>query len=317
MISSKGDRVAASERVLFTDRDVSRQSIANATSLPYLLVAYGLQSGWSAPRTAVFCGDLLSKGWERLRGTGARAIVRQFALNLMCSGGEARFLSGGSDHAESWVADVLDRYEVDRFGISRPQAQQFTTAFSPIANSLGYRFTWRKAGNDIVLKLDVAGRKARASHQVERERDPGGVKFTTAEIHQHALANSSSLPYLMVALARATDRTPDDVVAFAAKGLLPFWEPLRYSGAAAIACQMAVNVVACGGELEHFRGGRRNAEAHLSGLPTEEEAAFFDVPLSDVDQCYEMFALIAAHLGYLATWRRVGNEVVLTVYKPR
>lgn len=309
--------MVVSERVLFTDRDVNRQSIANATSLPYLLVGYGLQADWPAERTALFCGDLLAKGWQRLRGTGARAIVRQFALNLMCSGGEARFLSGGVDHAESWVADVLGRYEVDRFGISRAEALHFITAFGPIADSLGYRFTWRKAGNDIVLKLDPMGSKRRAAHQVERERDPGNLQFTPAEVSQHALANSSALPYLMVALARAAGRTPDDAVGFAANGLAPDWETFRYAGAAAIVCQMAVNVVASGGELEHFSGGKRNAEARLSGMPLDAEAAFFDVPLSEVDQYYDVFTQLAAHLGYSANWRRDGNEIELTVYKPR
>ena len=120
----------------------------------------------------------------------------------------------------------------------------------------------------------------------------------------------------LVALARSCGRTPEDAAAFAAARHAPIWEPLRAEGADAVAREMAVNVISCGGELARFAGDQHLAQVSVAGVPTDEEAAVFDVALDDVDRFYGSLCLTAEQLGYLSTWRREGNEIVLTVQGP-
>ena len=295
--------VSSSDHVHFTGEEINRQALANAATLPYLMVAYGRECGLSAGVTALFCGRIFAKGWARLRGTGARAVVRTITVNLVSTGGTLISLTGDNRHAEARVSGLPDPLRLEVFGVSREDVLRFCDVFAPIASYVNCRFAWRVEGEEIVVT--VAG-----PPDLPSTGAGGDAAITDDDIYQQALGNASSLPYLMVALARACGRTPEDAVAFAAARYARLWDPARDNNPVAVARRIALNVLSCGGELMFFDGDEQRAETRIAGVPTEEEVEFFDVALEDVDQVYGMLCLEAQHLGYRAAWRREGNELV-------
>jgi hypothetical protein len=140
--------------------------------------------------------------------------------------------------------------------------------------------------------------------------------FSDAEINQQALANASALPYLMVAFARACGRTPEEAAAFSGKIFAPGWARLAGAGANELVRQMALSIVCCGGEVQALTGDSMTAEVRVSGVPTEDEAAFFGITCEEMDRYCDVFAPIARSLGFSYFWRRDGDLLVLSVSRP-
>ena len=143
--------------------------------------------------------------------------------------------------------------------------------------------------------------------------DTQELVYTDTEINQQALANASALPYLMVAFARATGRSPEEAAEFAGKIFAPGWTRFTGMGALFIVRQMALSIVCCGGEVQELTGDERSAEAWVTGVPAQEEAAFFGVTCDETDRFCDVFVPIAASLGFAFEWRREGEILILSV----
>ena len=139
--------------LVYTDAEINQQALANASALPYLLVAFAQATGRTPEEAAAFVGTILTPGWSRFTGMGALFVVRQMALSLVCCGGEVEELTGDEWSAEARVTGVPVQDEADFFGISCDEADRFCNVFEPIATSLGFTFVWRR--DDDVLVLSV------------------------------------------------------------------------------------------------------------------------------------------------------------------
>ena len=139
--------------LLFTDAEINQQALANASALPYLMVAFAQASGKSAEEAAEFSGRIFAPGWARLSGAGAYDVMRTVALNLVCCGGELERLSGDADHAEARVTGVPVQDEAHFFGITTDQADDYSSVFRPIVASLGFTFTWRRDGSALIYEI--------------------------------------------------------------------------------------------------------------------------------------------------------------------
>lgn len=137
----------------FTDAEITQQSLANASALPYLMVAFARDSGRTPAEAAAFAGKLFAPGCARLDGMGALALARHLALNMVCAGAEVERLAGDERAAEVIVSGVPIQEEATFFGINCDDADQFCGVFAPIAESLGFSLNWRRAGDKLVLKV--------------------------------------------------------------------------------------------------------------------------------------------------------------------
>jgi hypothetical protein len=145
--------VSEVRELLFTDAEINQQALANASALPYLMVAFARACGKSAEEAAEFSGRLFAPGWARLSGAGAYDVMRTVALNLVCCGGEVEQLSGDADSAEARITGVPVQDEADFFGITTDQADQYSSVFRPIVTSLGFAFTWRRDGSALIYGI--------------------------------------------------------------------------------------------------------------------------------------------------------------------
>jgi len=146
--------------------------------------------------------------------------------------------------------------------------------------------------------------------------DSTNLWFSDAEINQQALANASALPYLMVAFARACGRTPEEAASFSGKIFAPGWARLAGFGADEVVRHMALSIVCCGGEVQELTGDATSAEVRVTGVPIEDEAAFFGITCEETDRYCDVFAPIAESLGFSYSWRRDGSALVLSVSRP-
>ena len=141
------------QELVYTDVEINQQALANASALPYLMVAFAQATGRTPEEAAEFVGNILAPGWSRFTGLGALFIVRQMALSIVCCGGEVQELTGDDWTAEAWVTGVPVQEEADFFGISCDEADRFCNVFAPIATSLGCAFSWRRDSETLVLSV--------------------------------------------------------------------------------------------------------------------------------------------------------------------
>jgi hypothetical protein len=149
--------VSEVRELLYTDAEINQQALANASALPYLMVAFARTCGRSAEEVAEFSGSILAPGWARLTGMGAYEVMRIVALNLVCCGGEVERLSGDADSAEACVIGVPVQDEADFFGISTDDADHYSEVFGPIVASLGFTFNWRRDGSALIYGICRTG----------------------------------------------------------------------------------------------------------------------------------------------------------------
>jgi len=145
--------VSDTQDLVYTDTEINQQALANASALPYLMVAFARATGHTPEEAAEFTGNIFAPGWSRFTGMGALFIVRQMALSIVCCGGEVQELTGDDWSAEAWVTGVPVHEEADFFGVTCDEADRFCDVFAPIATSLGFAFDWWRENDALVLSV--------------------------------------------------------------------------------------------------------------------------------------------------------------------
>ena len=145
--------MASAEIVRFSNAEINQQALANASALPYLMVAFARACGRAPEEAAEFAGRIFAPGWARLAGQGAATVLRTIALNLVCCGGEIEDFSGDHNLADARISGVPVQDEAEFFGITCEETDRFCDIFAPIAESLGFVFSWRRDGPTLVLAL--------------------------------------------------------------------------------------------------------------------------------------------------------------------
>ena len=138
----------------FSEEEITRQALVHSSALTYLMVAYARECGQDPEHAAAFTGRLFAKGWARLSNEGALAVVRQMALILICIGGEIASISGDDERAEVRATGVLTNEDARFFGIDRDAADRFCNVFTPMTESLGFSFDWRRVGDDLIYTIE-------------------------------------------------------------------------------------------------------------------------------------------------------------------
>jgi len=145
--------VSDTQDLVYTDAEINQQALANASALPYLMVAFARATGHTPEEAAEFTGNIFAPGWTRFTGMGALFIVRQMALSIVCCGGEVQELTGDDWSAEAWVTGVPVQEEADFFGVTCDEADRFCDVFAPIATSLVFAFDWWRENDALVLSV--------------------------------------------------------------------------------------------------------------------------------------------------------------------
>jgi hypothetical protein len=137
----------------FTMEEVLQQAMANAQALALVAVGYAKEKGLSLDEFWSFVGEKFTLGWDVLRGKGARAAMRVFALNMVSVGGTLESLSGDEARAEAIIANWPSPDLLQAFGGSQGDVDLMYAVFQPIADVLGLKYEWRRQGDRVTLIL--------------------------------------------------------------------------------------------------------------------------------------------------------------------
>jgi hypothetical protein len=148
-----GRHVSETGQLEFTEAEITRQALVHSSALTYLMVAYARECGQSPEHVAEFAGRVFTKGWARHVDQDALGIIRSIALIVVAIGGEVVSISGDSLEAEVRATGVITAEDAQFFGITRDEADRFCNVFVPMAASLGYVFTWRRDGNELIYTV--------------------------------------------------------------------------------------------------------------------------------------------------------------------
>ena len=137
----------------FKRDEVLQQAKANAQALFVVTVGYITEKGLPLDEFSSYVGEKFTLGWEPLRGRGALAAMRMFALNMVSVGGALESLSGDEARAEATIAGWPSPDLLRGFGVSRDDADRAYAVFEAIAAVLGLKYEWRRQGDRVTLIL--------------------------------------------------------------------------------------------------------------------------------------------------------------------
>jgi hypothetical protein len=137
----------------FTKDELLEQAKANAQALALVAIGYIKEKGLPPDDYWSFVGEKFTMGWDALKGEGARAAMRMFALNMVSVGGTLESMSGDEARAEAVISGWPSPDLLQTFGGSRDDVDRMYAVFQPIASVVGLRYEWRRDGDRVTLIL--------------------------------------------------------------------------------------------------------------------------------------------------------------------
>ena len=141
----------------------------------------------------------------------------------------------------------------------------------------------------------------------------GAGGFSEEEVREQAANNAAVWPLAFLAYARALGQDPEAAAREFGRLVAPSWDEEQGTGARSALRWAALNAVVGGAELRRLGGDAARAEAVLGGGPGAEDLAFFGLARAEADAFYGYLHPVAARLGLRFSWRRDGDEVVLSL----
>lgn len=147
--------------------------------------------------------------------------------------------------------------------------------------------------------------------------DASPTAFTTEQITEHAQANLTAIILTTFAYLQDHALSRDEYVQYVGHRLAPGWEEVKDHPLPDITRIAALNVVSGGARLRSLSGDDTQAEAVVTGWPTEELRSALGVTLDDLDPFWNIYQPIAAHLGLRYSWERHGDALTLRFTRAR
>ena len=137
--------------VTFAPEQISLLAQTNARGLSLAAIAYLQQHGLPARPYFEYVGQQFTDLWpEHLAADEAAEAI---ALNMVASGARLVSLSGDSTQAEIVLEGWPGFLGADLFELNAEDADQALAVFEPIAAHMGFEFTWRREGQQIIAVI--------------------------------------------------------------------------------------------------------------------------------------------------------------------
>ncbi len=147
--------------------------------------------------------------------------------------------------------------------------------------------------------------------------DATPTAFSAEHLAEQAQGNVTA--FILTTLAYLKDRhlSPDDYVTYVGQRFAASWDELQGRPVTEITRMAALNVVSAGAVLHALSGDDTQAEAVVTGWPSEEWCAAVGLTLDDLDPFWNIYAPIADYLGLAYSWQRHGEAVTLRFTRTR
>jgi hypothetical protein len=137
----------------FTNDEVLQQAKANAQAMTLVSLAYLKDKGMPTDAYVRFVSEKFTLGWEALKGKGALAAMRIFALNMVSVGGTLESLTGDEAQAQAVISGWPSPDMLEAFGVDSADADGAYSIFDAIAQLLSLNYESRRQGDRVTLTL--------------------------------------------------------------------------------------------------------------------------------------------------------------------
>jgi hypothetical protein len=137
------------EDVTFTDEEICQRAQGNANIMSLGTILYLKQHTLSIDEYWAFMGRIAAPGWTQ--GLTAKELATGAARNWVSFGGELRSISGDESRAEAVVAGWPSEEDLRFFALTQKEADAIWVCLEPIASALGYRYEWRRQGDEVTM----------------------------------------------------------------------------------------------------------------------------------------------------------------------
>lgn len=129
----------------FTREQIEEQARGNFNLVVLGAIAYAKARGQGGRDFATFLGKLVIPSWGNT--ISPRDAATAVALNCASFGMSVVSVEGADAHGEAVTSDWPGQEMLEFMGLSQDDADQAWSLFEPIAQSLGYTFSWRREGD--------------------------------------------------------------------------------------------------------------------------------------------------------------------------
>ncbi len=131
----------------FTQQRIEEQTRSNLNALILGSLAYARAQGRDGRHWANFMGQAFAPTWNS--AATPQQAATSLALNCASAGVRIVSVTGDETRGETVTSDWPDPEALAFFGLSQAEADAFWDIFTPIAESLGMRFAWRREGDQL------------------------------------------------------------------------------------------------------------------------------------------------------------------------
>jgi hypothetical protein len=139
----------------FTAEEICEQAKGNAGNAILLVLVAARERGESLEEAARFVGRIFAPSWDEGRGKGALVVARSAALNAVTCGAQLRRLDGDTRRAEATIAGWPSEQDLAYFNLTQEEADALNGLYGPIAERLGLRYAWRRAGDEVTMAFEA------------------------------------------------------------------------------------------------------------------------------------------------------------------
>lgn len=133
--------------ISFTPDEVAAKARTNLNAIILGSLAYARAYGRDGRHWARALGQIFAVSWDDV-ATPAEA-VRTIALNCAAMGMRVLSVDGDEHRAEVVMSTWPSRDDLEYFGLTQAVADQVWMLFEPIAQFLGFEYSWRREGDHL------------------------------------------------------------------------------------------------------------------------------------------------------------------------
>ena len=147
--------------------------------------------------------------------------------------------------------------------------------------------------------------------------DATPAAFSAEQLAEQARDNVTAFILITLAYLKDCHLSPGEYVTYVGQRFASSWHDVQGQPLVDITRLAALNIVSSGGVLQSLSGNDLQAEAVVTGWPSEEWRAVFGLTLDDLDPFWNIYVPIADYLGLKYSWQRQEDAVTLRFTRTR
>ena len=142
--------MADQTKPVFTPEQISEQAQENVNYLCLAMITYLKKNAFPLDEFWAYVGHRFAPTWEP--GASAKEVALGAALNMVSAGCQLHSVSGDESQATASLTGwPPEEGSLEFFELKQEEADSLWGIFDPIAESVGYNYTWDRQGDEVTM----------------------------------------------------------------------------------------------------------------------------------------------------------------------